>query len=179
MNRKLLSGLCLAALVALASCSFAGQRTISVNGFTMTAPSPEQFVPTDEPIPAISSGVEGIDLAAEKLYYSKSKHSAILISSALINMSLDGEDKAYAYMESLKKQLEGDGDDRFSPRDGNDGVKICSLVFSAGDIITDKVLIYSLDKPNALMIDFVLSYDEVEALKDQISALLDSISVVE
>lgn len=177
MNKNIFAGLCLAALVMFASC-FAGQRTISVNGFTLASPAPEQFVPSDE-VPAISSGVEGVDLAANKMYFSKSKKSAILISSALINLGEDGEDAAYAYMESLKKQLEAAGDVQFNPRDGNDGLKICSMAFYTGDIITDKVLIYSLDKPNALMIDFVFDKEEFESLHGAMSDLLDSICVIE
>lgn len=178
MNKNVLSGLCLAALFLFAACS-AGQRIINVNGFSLVAPSQEQFVPSDEQIPALASGVDGVDLAAEKMYYSKSKKSAILISSALINLSLDGEDTAYAYMESLKKQLEAVGDVQLNPRDGNEGLKICSLAFLAEGIITDKVLIYSLDRPNALMVDFVFDQDEFESLHKAMSDLLDSISILE
>lgn len=179
MNKNILSSLCLSALVLFASCAFSGQRTISVNGFSLTTPSQEQFVVDNAQLPEISSGVEGVDIAAEKVFYSKSKKSAILISSALINLGADGEDTALAYMESLKKQLEAAGEVRLNPRDGNNGIKIVSLVFAAGDVITDKVLFYSLDRPNALMIDFVFDKDEFESLSGAMSDLLDSISVVE
>ena len=177
MNKNILSGLCLAALVLFASCS-AGQRVITVNGFSLSAPAQEQFDPSNE-VPAMSSGVDGIDLAADKMYFSKSKKSAILISSALINLGGEGEDVAYNYMEALEKQLEQIGDVQLNPRDGNDGLKICSLTFYAGDIITDKVLIYSLDNPKALMIDFVFDKEGVESLSGAMSDLLDSICFAE
>ena len=177
MNKNILSGLCLAALVLFASCS-AGQRVITVNGFSLSAPAQEQFVPSNE-VPAMSSGVDGIDLAAEKMYYSKSKKSAVLISSALVSLASDGQDAAYAYMESLKKQLEAAGDVQLNLRDGNDGLKICSLAFYVEGIVTDKVLIYSLDRPNALMVDFIFDQEELESLQQAMSDLLDSISILE
>ena len=177
MNKSILPCVCLSALLALASCA-AGQRTIAVNGFTLTAPSSERFVLSDQ-TPAVSSGAQGVDLAAEKMFYSKSKQSAVLISSAMINLSDDGQDVALGYMESLKKQLEAAGQVELNPRDGNDGIKIVSLVFAAGDVVTDKVLVYSLDRPNALMVDFVFAADEAQSLKDDMAALLDSISVIE
>lgn len=179
MNKNILSGLSLAALVLFASCSYSGQKTISVNGYTLITPSQERFEPSDERLSPIPSGMEGVDFAVEKLYLSKSKKSAFMISSALISVGDVGQDFAEEYLQTLKGQLEKSGAVELNVRDGNDGVKIASLAFAAGDVLTDKVLIYSLDKPNALMIDFIFSADEAESLKDDMAALLDSISVIE
>ena len=180
MNKKNWASLCLSfCVLLLAACSYSGQRTINVNGFTFTTPPQALYDLSGEQIPPVSSGMEGVDLAAEKVFCSKSKKSAILISSALINLGADGEDTALAYMESLKKQLEAAGEVRLNPRDGNNGMKIASLVIAAGDVITDKVLFYSLDRPNALMIDFVFDKEEFESLHGAMSDLLDSICVIE
>ena len=53
------------------------------------------------------------------------------------------------------------------------------MAVNAGDILTDKVFVYSLDSPNALMIDFVFDKEEFESLSGAMSDLLDSICVVE
>ncbi|MCR5046339.1 MAG: hypothetical protein K6A42_07155 [Treponema sp.] len=166
-------------LFAFASCSYSGQATINVNGYLLTTPSQEFFIPSHEQVPPVSSGMDGVDMAVEKMYFSKSNKSAVLISSVLVNVGQEGEDFAGSYMEALKKQLEASGDVQFNPRDGNDGLKISSLVFSAGDILTDKVMIYALDKPNALMIDFVFDKSEFESLQSTVTDLLDSISFAE
>ena len=97
----------------------------------------------------------------------------------MVEVGAPGEDLVYSYMEALKKQLEQFGDVQLNPRDGNDGLKICSMVVNAGDILTDKVMIYSLDRPNALMIDFVFDKEEFESLHGAMSDLLDSICVIE
>lgn len=180
MNKNVFSFLSLSVLtLLLASCSFSGQRSINVNGFTLTTPPQTLYDLSGEQIPPVASGMEGVDLAAEKMYLSKSKKSAILISSALINLGGEGEDVVYNYMTALKKQLEQVGDVQLNPRDGNDGLKICSMVVNAGDILTDKFFVYSLDNPKALMIDFVFDKEEFESLSGAMSDLLDSISVVE
>ena len=180
MNKKNWASICQSfCVLLLAACSYSGQRTINVNGFTFTTPPQALYDLSGEQIPPVSSGMEGVDLAADKMYFSKSKKSAILISSALINLGGEGEDVAYNYMKALEKQLEQIGDVQLNPRDGNDGLKICSLTFYAGDIITDKVLIYSLDNPKALMIDFVFDKEEVESLSGAMSDLLDSICFAE
>lgn len=180
MNKKNWASICLSFCVfLLAACSYSGQRTINVNGFTFTTPPQALYDLSGEQIPPVSSGMKGIDLAAEKVFLSKSNNSSIVISSVMVEVGAPGEDLVYSYMEALKKQLEQFGDVQLNPRDGNDGLKICSMVVNAGDILTDKVMIYSLDRPNALMIDFVFDKEEFESLHGAMSDLLDSICVVE
>lgn len=180
MNKKYLASLCLSfCALLLAACSYSGQTVINVNGYTLTTPPSKLYVQNNEQIPELASGMSGIDLAAEKVFLSKSKKSVIVISSAMVTVGQSGEDLVYSYMEALKKQLEQVGDVQLNPRDGNEGLKICSMAVNAGDILTDKVFVYSLDSPNALMIDFVFDKEEFESLSGAMSDLLDSICVFE
>ncbi|MCR5046909.1 MAG: hypothetical protein K6A42_10060 [Treponema sp.] len=179
-NNKYLASLCLSfCAFLLAACSYSGQTVINVNGYTLTTPPSRLYVQNNKEIPVLSSGMNGIDLAAEKVFLSKSEKSAIVISSAMVTVGQPGEDLVYSYMEALKKQLEEVGDVELNPRDGNNGLKICSMVVNTGDILTDKVFVYSLDSPNALMIDFVFDKEEFESLSGAMSDLLDSISFAE
>lgn len=166
------------AAFAFLSCA-PTQSVVNINGFLVKTPSPERLDLSKDDVPPIPSGMDGIDFAVERLYLSKSKKSAFMISSAMVTMGQGGEDFASAYINALQKQLQDYGNVELNERDGNDGIKIASLAFAAGDVVTDKVLVYSLDRPNALMIDFVFSVDEAESLKDDMAALLDSLAVVE